>query len=225
MQLRPLADDLWHAERPLNLGGGLRLQTRTTVVRLPSGELVVISPLPRLEELQDALRGLGPVAALVAPNLMHHLGLVGMARAFPAARVFGRPGLAKKRAELSIEPLAERPPELWRGVLEHRVVEGMPKLDELAFFHAPSRTLILTDMAFNVRSAEHAVTRWVMRLNGALGSFGPSRIARFLTKDRAALERSVDAMLEWGPERIIVGHGDVVEEDGRAILAQAFGRS
>ena len=179
-------------------------------------------PLDHVDVLGDRLTCLEPTVPLAE---LRPRGEPLRPRAVHAAKLVGRPGLAKKRAELSIEPLAERPPELWRGVLEHRVVEGMPKLDELAFFHAPSRTLILTDMAFNVRSAEHAVTRWVMRLNGALGSFGPSRIARFLTKDRAALERSVDAMLEWGPERIIVGHGDVVEEDGRAILAQAFGRS
>ena len=115
---------------------------------------------------------------------------------------------------------------LWLGasVGDQVAVGGMPKLDEVVFFHRPSRTLFVWDLCFHIAQSEHLPTRLFMRLNGAYGRFGPSRIARSMMRDRAAVRASVERMLAWAPERIVVAHGDVVERGGRDALQGAFER-
>ena len=60
------------------------------------------------------------------------------------------------------------------------------------------------------------------RLVGATGRFGPHRIVRTAIRDRAAARRSVDRILEWDFRRVVVSHGEVIEEDGRVLFAEAF---
>lgn len=67
-----------------------------------------------------------------------------------------------------------------------------------------------------------APKRLLLRMLRAYGQFGPSLIARLSLKDRAALRRSIEAVLAWDFERITVTHGDVVEKHGRAVLREAY---
>ena len=61
-------DLLWVIDVPMVVAG-LHLGSRTTVIRLSSGELVIHSPSQIDEATWRAVEGLGRVSALVAPNL------------------------------------------------------------------------------------------------------------------------------------------------------------
>jgi hypothetical protein len=223
MHLHKHDEGLWSVEDSLRLPGGITLPVRTVVVGLPGGGTVLLSPLPRLAQVREALDGLGPVRALVAPNLLHHLGLPAAQALYPQARVFRRPGLDAKRPDVRFtDLLGEAPPALWAGVLEQVEVHGMPRVQEVAFVHRLSRTLLLTDLCFNVHSAPDLFTRVFMRLNGAYGRFGPTRVGRRFMKDRRAVRASVDRLLALDFERVVMAHGDVVETGGRAGLERAF---
>jgi len=96
-------------------------------------------------------------------------------------------------------------------------------MNELVFFHAASRTLVLTDLAFNVRSADSFVTRLFMRVNGALGTFGPSRLAkRVFLGDLAEVRIGIDRILAWDFDRVVVSHGEVLESGGREALRTGY---
>jgi hypothetical protein len=41
-------------------------------------------------------------------------------------------------------------------------------------------------------------------------------------RDKAAFQRSVEALTKWDFDRIIVGHGEIVETDGKRRLAGAL---
>ena len=41
-------------------------------------------------------------------------------------------------------------------------------------------------------------------------------------KDKAAFQRSVEALTKWDYDRIIVGHGEIVETDGKRQLTGAL---
>lgn len=221
-QLRSIANELWVIEHPLRVGG-LQLGTRTTVVRLASGGLWVHSPGPLEPALIAEISALGPVQALVAPNAMHHLYLTQNAQAFPQATVYVSPALpAKLKSALSYEILSDEPPTLWRDDLAQHLVGGMPKLQEVVFLHHASRTLILTDLAFHIRHSDSWFTRLFMHLNGAYGHFGPSRIFRTLVKDRAALRSSLARMQEWDFDRIIVTHGEILEQGGKVAMQTQY---
>ena len=221
-QLRSIAKDVWVIDHPLRVGG-LQLGTRTTVVRLANGGLWMHSPGPLRPELTAQLVALGPIQALVAPNAMHHLYLGENIRAFPQATVYVSPALpAKIKGAFTYNILSDEPPVLWRDDFTQHLVGGIPKLQEVVLLHRASRTLILTDLAFNIRQSDSWFTRLFMRINGAYGHFGPSRIFRTLVKDRAALRSSLNRMQEWDFDRIIVTHGDVLETGGKSAMQTQY---
>jgi len=53
--------------------------------------------------------------------------------------------------------------------------------------------------------------------------FGPSRIIRRVgVSDHAALRKSLERALLWDFERIVPGHGDVIEHAGPAAIRAAL---
>lgn len=223
--LRPVDNSLWVAEQPLQLLVG-NLEARMTVVRLRTGGLFVHSPIAPDNALVAALENIGSVVVVVAPNKTHHFFARRFCDAFPKAEFWSAPGLATKRPDLGfanvIGTSGREPP--WAGDLEHIHVRGIPVLEEVAFFHPRSRTLILTDLVFNIPADIH--TDWrlrlFLRLNGARGCFGPTRLVRMLVRDSEALTASLRKILEWDFDRVIMSHGEILDHGGRAALAQAF---
>jgi len=220
--LRNLAPQLWVGDRPLRLAVG-DIGTRTTVVRLADGGLFVHSPARLDPETQQALEALGPVRAVVAPSKAHHLFAGDYQHAYPDARLFGAPGLPEKRQDLRFdEVLSDEPPAAWRGQLEQHLFRGAAFLNEVVFFHPATRTLVLTDLAFNVPRDRVAGARLFYRLVGAAGRFGPHRLVRLMIRDRKAARDSVATILGWDFDRVIVTHGEVLETGGHAAFAAAF---
>jgi hypothetical protein len=214
--------NLWTIDHALVIGG-LHIGTRTSIMRLSSGALVVHSPGP-IRDLQAAgIESLGSVAALVAPNLMHHFYLQECAAAFPDARVFGPTGLDNKLKGLAnLETLEEEAPALWKDEIEQIFVPGVPRVNEFVFLHRPSRTLLLTDVAFNMQRSDSLFTRIFLRLNGTWQKLGPSRLMRTMIKDRSAVRAAIDRILLLDFDRVVVTHGDVLESGGREALARGF---
>lgn len=210
--------DLWTQDHPL-VAGGLHLGARATAIRGEEG-VTLISPVPLTDEAAAELATLGPVSAIVAPNLLHWMFAGEAHRRFPEARLYGPAGLQKKAPDLPWSPLLATG-EAWRG-LQLTPLGGLPSMEETTFFHAPSRTLVTTDLAFNVVSSESWWTRTFMRINDAYGHFGPSRVFRTLLKDKAALRRSLDQILALEPDRVVVAHGDVLEREGTETIRERY---
>ena len=87
-RLRRLDDDIWAADHPLKMPGGLIIGTRMTAIRLSDGGLFLHSPVPLDDELRQELGELGPVRCIVAPNKLHYFSVTEHAEAFPEARVY-----------------------------------------------------------------------------------------------------------------------------------------
>jgi membrane protein implicated in regulation of membrane protease activity len=159
MTLVNLAPGVWTSAEIVRLPA-IRFPVRVGVFRLGDGSLMLVSPTPRIGELAAEISALGPVSAIVEPNALHHLGLAAARAAFPAARSFGPPGLAGKISGQPLpEPLVDGPGVPWSGAVDLVAVEGMPHTEETVLFHRSSRTLWVTDLAFNVRTSDHLPTR------------------------------------------------------------------
>ena len=198
--------------------------TRMTIVKLSDGGLFLHSPIRLDDGLREELDGLGEVRAVAAPNKAHHLFVGDCREAYPKAKIYAAPGLPEKRKDLRFDGLlADEPRIKWRGDLEQRRIQGMPMLNEVAFFHPSSRTLILTDLAFNVPKGRSWGIPLVFRLMGAGGRFGPHRFIRWMIRDQQAARASMGMILRWDFDRLIVAHGDVVESGGKKKLRDAFG--
>ena len=222
--MRQLAPNLWVRECPLRFGG-LEVGARMTVVRLPDEKLWVLSPIRVSPELLGEVEALGPVAYLVAPNRLHHLFMADWQKAFPDAAAYLAPGLESKRKDLRYDGLLSDEAEPgWKGTIEQVVVQGFPFANEVAFYHAPTTTLVLTDLAFNIGTNTKLpwLTRKAFGLIGTAGEVAPTLLEKLLVRDRPAFRSSLDRILEWPFERIIVAHGDVSELGGREELVRGY---
>jgi hypothetical protein len=221
--LRRLADDLWVAERPFSPLPLLDIGTRMTVIRLPRGGLLLHSPVEADAATRHAVEALGPVRWLACPNRVHHLFAAGWKQAFPAARLLGAPRLAEKRRDLRFDAvLGDVPEPAWEGVLDTIWVRGMPILEEVAFLHRPSRTLLLTDLAFHPTQASRPGLRFWCHINRVRDGFGPTLMLRLLVRDRATVRASLDRVLAWDFDRVTLTHGEVLESGGREALRRAW---
>jgi hypothetical protein len=220
--LRKLDENLWVAEQPLKYMG-LAVGARMTVIKLADGGLWVHSPLRLTPERRQAVEALGPVRFLVAPNKYHHLFIGEWMAAYPEARAYAAPGLPEKRKDLSFHAvLSDQAPAEWAGQVELLPWRGAPMLNETVFFHRPSRTLILTDMAHNVSPDATGYTRFFFRLFGGYGRLSVSIVEKMVNRDRPAVRRTVDTILQWDFQRVIMAHGNVVEGNGTQAFREAY---
>ena len=221
---RNLAANLWVVDRPFKLPYvRAEVGTRMTCIRLTRRRLLLHSPVKLDAALRQSLDALGEIKAIVAPNRLHHLFLAEYITSYPPARIYTTPSLRKKRPDLRItSELGDEPQNEWRGEIEQHLFRGAPPLNEVVFFHLASRTLVLTDLAFNI--SKNAAKRsplfyWLWDV----GHFEPHRFVRLRgIRDRPAAGASVERILRWNFDRIIVSHGDVLESGGYEQFASAF---
>jgi hypothetical protein len=194
-----------------------------TVIRLADGSLLLHSPVVLDPGLRTELDAIGAVRFVVAPNRVHHLYAGRVAETYPDARLWIGPGLERKRPDLRyVAVLGDEAPVEWRGQVDQVFFAGRPFENEVVFLHRASRTLILCDLAFNFRAGTALPTRLLMRLIRSYGRFGPSTLDPWLIRDRAAARASLERILAWDFDRVIVAHGDVVEHGGRDALAHGY---
>lgn len=222
--LRELADGLWCIDHRDFSVGGLRIGTRSTVVRLSDGTLLLHSPGPLGTTGFAAIRELGTVSHVVAANRMHDLFYGAATAEFPQACGLAPRSVREAKPNVRVdEALGDRVPASLAQDFELMQLQGAPKLDEHLLFHAATRTLLAVDVAFNIRNAT-GFTRFAMWLNDGNDKFGMTRLgkAQYLS-DYAACAASVDRACDaWDIGRIVVGHGEVLESGGREALRRAF---
>ena len=185
-----IAEGVFGVQTKVKLGAGAWLPLRMTVL-VDHGELTLVSPIAIDDELATKLAELGPVRTLLAPNLLHHNHVAAAKERYPDAQVLAAPGLAEKRADIEFDGTLATGP--LSDELEAILIEGAPKLSEVVFLHRPSRTLVVTDLVFNIEDASGMSWLVLSVVSRALGRVEQSRLCHWLTKDRAAagVERRV----------------------------------
>jgi len=198
--------------------------TRMTLCRLSGGALWVHSPIDVGASEADRIRALGPVTHIVAPSRIHHLYAADFARHFPGAALHGSPRLPAKRPELCFASvLGDTPDPGWAADLDQCLMRGNRYLDEVVFFHRASRTLILADLLEEGNRDWPLASRIAARLAGIYGRHGPPRDMKLLFRhDKRATRDSVERILAWDFDRIILSHGSLVRENGREVFRAAY---
>jgi len=220
--LRKLDEDIWVAERPQRFWG-LEVGARMTVVRLADRSLLLHSPFELDRELRRELDELGTVRYAVAPNRFHHLHAGKVTEAYPEARLWVAPGVADKRPDLQfVAVLGDEAPDEWKSEVSQHFFRGRPMENEVVFFHHASRTLVMCDLAMNFGPRSPLVTRALMTVLGGYGHFRPTRLDRWIVKDHPAGRRSLEQILAWDFDRIVIAHGEVLETGGREALRAGY---
>jgi hypothetical protein len=185
---------------------------------------MVHSPNQLDDELLASVTSAGQVRFIVAPNRFHHRFVSDWQTAFPEAQTFCAPGLDRKRHNLKFnEVLGDVSPAVWAGEVEQVFMRAFPPLNEIVFFHPASRTLIFTDLLFNISRHDSAYARLLLRLDGAFHGLAVPRSFRlFLRRRRAECRESLMRILSWDFDRTIVSHGDIVESNAKEAVERAW---
>ena len=213
--LQKITDGVWHATYDHTITGGAQFRTRATLIRLEDGTLWMHSPIPFDDELAAEVKAIGEVRHIVAPNGFHDRYAAEAKKRFPSATLWASPVLRRSTEKPPVDAwLGETEPS-WSTEIQSMCIEGVPKVDEFVFLHLTTGTLILTDLLFQIRYPVNALTKAILWMAGVnKGKLAQSRLWRSITKDRAAAGRSVERMLSWDFDRVVLAHGDFVEGAG-----------
>ncbi|UZE47341.1 DUF4336 domain-containing protein [Rhodopseudomonas sp. P2A-2r] len=225
--LEKLGDEIWTAEGSDVVAMlGFHYPTRMAVIRLAGSELFVWSPIAPTDGLRAEVEALGNVGYLIAPNALHHLFIADWKRSYPDARIYAAPGLREKRRDIAFDgELGDTSVPEWSGDIEHVVVKGNAITSEAVFFHRTNRTVIFTDLIQQLPANwfsgwRAVVAKWDLML-------GPEpsvpRKFRAAFTDRRAARASVERILAWPAEKVLMAHGTPVNANGQAFLRRAFG--
>jgi Domain of unknown function (DUF4336) len=201
---------------------GMKFPIRMGVVRLATGDLWVHSPIRCTPALSAEVAALGRVRFLVAPSHLHHLFIGDWAGRFSDATLWAAEDLQHKRADLRIDGIHGKGDEPWKAEIETIVIAGAPKFRESVFFHRSTRTLFVTDLLFNLGAVGGWIAPIALRLMGVHHRLAQSRAWRFAAKDRAAFAESGRRIVELGAKRLVVAHGEVIDDLPAGALEHAL---
>ena len=223
--LKLFGPNLYVAEGPIVSFFGFPYPTRMAVAQLSDGNLWVWSPVALTEELASAVEELGTVRYIVSPNKIHHLFLSEWIDRWPDAGLFVPPGLAQKKPDLRVSAeLGDEPDSGWVAEIDQVIFHGSLAMEEVAFFHRPSRTAIICDLI--QRHPESSLTGWkgmLMRIDGLVGDHGSTPRewrASFLRRKPARAAR--DTVLGWKAERLLIAHGECAQTGATSIIEKAL---
>ena len=224
-----VSGNIWLLEYPVRFGG-MDLFGRTTIIRLENGDLIVHDPCKIDDSTKAKIDEIGIVKYIIAPGSYHHLFVADFQKKYPDAETFLCPGLERKRPDIKFEwVLGNKPDHRWEDDIDQVLVQGTKHIWEVAFFHKSSRTLILVDLLENIGDDyEHEA--------GLLLRFWWKGVFRMWNNPKAAPEYqmgwgnreivkiSLNKILSWDARRVIIAHGENIEEYVPETLARAWER-
>lgn len=215
-----LAENLWILPYELTVMG-VNIGRNVTVIRLESGKLVIHSTAAFTDEDIAAIRKLGEPGWIVEGMVDHDTFSEAGRRAFPNIPFLAPAGF-DERVEFAVGRLDAPPPE-WQAELEVIPIDGAPKMAECVLFHRPSGTLIVCDLLFHFPNPPSLWAK--ILLTFALGrerAPGFSRRLKMAIEDRPAFAASVEKVLALPIQRLVPGHGEVLENGAKTRARQIF---
>lgn len=201
----------------------VRFPIRTTILTLPTG-LLIISPLP-LHLIASQIQNLGTPRYVLAPNGFHHIWAHEFVEAYEHVELYASDSLPKRFPGKDwghvITP--ETSGDVFGETVKIKLIESVGWLREVVVLHRESESLIVTDLAFNFRREADELSllmKVYVTLAGALGKANVSWpfVFIFAMGDIRGLVKELEEVLEWDWKRLIVTHGDIVENGGKSAL-------
>jgi hypothetical protein len=224
--LKSFAPQIWLKNYPVQYSG-CRFPGLMTVVQLSDNRVLIHSPCTINPQLKSEIEGLGSVGFILAPGNYHHLHVPSCQAAFPTAQTYICPGIQKKRPDLVFDGvLGDTAEPGWKPDFEQVVVQGCRFMWEVAFFHRSSQTLILVDLVENMGDAT-AGTNWVLRFFWKYvfkmwNVPKPAPEYQLGWKDKSAARESLERILSWPFEKVIMAHGEPIVERAKDTVEGAW---
>lgn len=122
----------------------------------------------------------------------------------------------------------DRPDTRFSEDFDQVLVRGNRYIWEVAFFHKPTNSLILVDLIENFTNNTAGVN-WLLKLWWKMvfrmwENPKPAPEYQFGWKDKKAARSSLMKIMQWDFDRIIMAHGDLIEEKAKETAMQAWSR-
>jgi hypothetical protein len=214
--------EIWVAEGPVVTSLGFPYPTRMAIVRLGDGGLFLWSPIQLTQGLQATIEVLGTVRYLVSPSKRHHQFLAEWKTAYPWSRMIASPGLVQQRHDLAFDDkLGDRAPPAWAGDLDQVLVHGSFAMTEAAFFHRASATALICDLIQLLPPAK-GLKGWLSKRRGEVEQATTPLDYRATFTHGKAIKQAAKHIIGWNAERLIIAHGDPVEQNAAAFIQDAL---
>lgn len=225
--MQAFAKNVWIIDGPNVRDTGVMFTTRMTVVKLASGSLWVDSPVPVSFDTLKCITETGPVRYLVAATPRHVWRLEGWHTLFPDAQLWAprsTPFTLKKGHLPLAGILGDAPNPGWADDFDQLAFKGSPLIEEVIFLHKESRTVILDDLIQVHPTVKGKPLRNALFKLGGVASpqGGVGRDIRLSFTDRNLARRSLEKLLSWDFDKLIIAHGPCVEKDAKPFVEQAF---
>jgi hypothetical protein len=197
----------------------MTLPRRMTLVRLRDRRLVVFSAIALDEARMRQIEAFGTPAFLIVPNDHHRMDAKIWKGRYPSLQVIAPEGSRDKVEEaVPVDAIAG---DFGDPGIAFVTVPGTDKREgALEVLGADGLTLVLNDIVGNIRD-EHGFGGWLLRRMGFAGEnpHVPGPVKLNMVESKAALR---DQLLRWAErgalKRILVSHGDIIEDDPRGAL-------
>ncbi len=217
--IEALDDGLWTVAGEISMPLG-HFPRRMTVVRLADGQLVVWSAIPLDEASMQQLEAEGSIGYIVVPGVSHRLDVRPWKQRYPRARIVCAPGAREAVSEAVAVDATEDPfADASVHLLTVPGVDG--KEAALQVRRGGGTTLVINDLIANVQHPHGLGAKVMARLMG----FGvkepemPWVGEKMFVKDKGALALALRGWAaEPGLRRIVVSHGDVIDDDPAGVL-------
>lgn len=197
---------------------GVVIPLHSMLVETPT-KAVLVSPVGTRAELAACE---GKQTILVEPSLLHHKRLAKAVQRIEPTELWGPEGFADKLPEFKDARVFGRDPWPHDDVLSFALIDGVPKRNEVVFFHHPSRTLYTADLAFAIMHPKGALAPLALRALGVYKQFAVPKMWNRWVKDLGAFHKSIDRVLSWPIENIAMAHGDMMMGNAREKLFAAL---
>ena len=200
---------------------GISTTVRSTAVTTRDG-VVLIAPIDFTPQQRAEIHAMGEVVAIVEPN-RHHTTYAAQAKNwFPRADLWGAPGLPEKMPEIGWNKILHQNPWPYAEELQTIFIRGAGKMSESVFYHPATKTLIVTDLVFNLRKNTGLLTPITFRMIGIYKKFAAPSFWISMTDNEAMLRESLNEILSLDFDRLVMAHGEIVTSDARNQLASAL---
>jgi len=223
---------VWMVEGPtVNDSFGFPYPTRMVAIRLTDGSAWIWSPTVLSDEMAGQIQKfIGPVRYIVSPNRIRGLFLKEWQDKFPEAKIYASPGLEQREGVKNINfhsILSEEIRPEFADDIDHVIFEG-GILDEVVFFHKPSKTVIFSELIQrHFEDDQRGFRGWWMRQSGLVGPTGSTprewSLAFWIYGKLPAARQRLDRILnEWKPDGMIIAHGEVAPEAACLVIENSL---
>jgi hypothetical protein len=199
----------------------MKLPVRSTVICIDEGVLIV-SPIEFTELEYQEIEAQGEVIAILAPSVLHHLFLKKTLDRYPKATLWGAPGFPAKLPHIPWNKIFTKDPWPYEKDIGLLLIDGVTRFEEVVLYCRELKTIIVGDLVFNLLHPKSIGVRLITHMTGVYNKLAVSRLVNFFMNDRGVYTRSVQNLLQWDFDQIVMSHGDILKTGGREKFRRAL---